>query len=110
MKQLIFIYFLDFSICIRLNKRFAENKDLFEAVRIVVMEKVVDVETVVDEVETVVDKIETEVLSKEQFRWWTCTICYVKVKHRQNITRHQSLNYVSIKVSKVKPISTTKQE
>ena len=38
---------------------------------------------------------------------WTCPLCFVQIRQRQNIPRHKNLNCASVKVKKVK---TPKQQ
>ena len=92
--------------CPRLNRRFAEETDgLIIVKRILgdIINEVLEAETDTQEEIVELEEVEQHKKTKRNVETWVCPICFVKVKHPQNIARHQSLNCLAVKVLKVNP-------
>lgn len=91
-------------MCPRLNKRCRETQEVKEGLK--------EAENILNDViNGVFENIsaefniesEAEVTSKKKVPeyWWTCPVCSAKVKHKQNIHRHQALNCKAVKLFQV---------
>ena len=95
--------------CPRLNRRFAEESDGLIVAKKILKDIVNDIfEAEIDATDTQEQILELEAIeepkkTKGNVEAWICPICFAKVKHPQNIARHQSLNCSAVKVLKVNP-------
>jgi hypothetical protein len=85
--------------CPRLNRRYARHSEGTTAAKKIMDEVLINV---MNEVKLKIPVNQNKEVSPKNTEW-TCPLCSVKIRQRQNIPRHKDLNCSSVKLKKLKP-------